>query len=141
MGVTASDDPPLLLDTSLGGDAMDSSGTLTRKRARATAGRVMASAAPSQSADNKWRSGYLHLAFMTDKDVVKEHAQQSRTDMKGKIDAHTRKDPRASFAADGGGPVSSAWVAEECDRVWDWNRRRWNSACSLTLRERRKNGN
>ena len=98
---------------------MDSSGTLTGKRARATAERVMDSAFLSQSVDNKCRSGYLHLAFMTDKDVVEEHAQRSRSDMKGKIDAHTRKDAGAPFATDGGGPVSSPWVAEECDRFLD----------------------
>ena len=34
-----------------------------------------------------------------------------------KIDVQTRKYPGASLIMDGGGPVLSAWVAEECSRV------------------------
>ena len=37
--------------------------------------------------------------------------------MKAKIDTQTRMDPGASFMVDGGGPVLSALVPEECDRT------------------------
>ena len=37
--------------------------------------------------------------------------------MRGKIDAQTRMDPGASCIVDGGGPVLSVRVAEECNRI------------------------
>ena len=36
---------------------------------------------------------------------------------KEKIDTHTRMDPGASVMVHGGGPVLSAWFAEECNRI------------------------
>ena len=35
----------------------------------------------------------------------------------GEIDTRTRMDPGASLALGGGGPVSSAWVAGECNLI------------------------
>ena len=61
--------------------------------------------------------GDLRLAFATDEDVVKGHAQWWRSDTKEKIDTQNRKDLGASFAMGGGGPVLSAWVAEKCNRA------------------------
>ena len=63
---------------------------------------------PIQSVDKKGRLGDLHLAFVTDEEVVKEHAQWWRSDMKGKIDTHTRMDPDASVVLGSGGPVLSS---------------------------------
>ena len=57
------------------------------------------------------------MAFVTDKEVVKEHAQWRQPEMKAKIDTQTRMDPGAPFLVDGGGPVLSAWVAEKCKRI------------------------
>ena len=37
--------------------------------------------------------------------------------MEKEIGAQSRKDPGAPFVIDGRGPVLSAWVAEECNRV------------------------
>ena len=37
--------------------------------------------------------------------------------MKEKLDTQTREDPGASSVMDSGGPVLSAWVAEERDRI------------------------
>ena len=37
--------------------------------------------------------------------------------MEKEIGAQSRKDPCAPFVIDGGGPVLSAWAAEECNRV------------------------
>ena len=96
---------------------MDSSETLTGERERAPVEWVMDSDIPTQSVDTKCRVGDLHLAFFADKEVVKEHAQRWRSDMREKIDAQTRKDPGVSFVMGGGVPVLSAWVAEECSRV------------------------
>ena len=57
------------------------------------------------------------MAFVIDKEVVKEHAQRWQTEVKAKVYTQTRMDPRASFMADSGGPVLSAWVAEERNRI------------------------
>ena len=62
-------------------------------------------------------AGDLHLAFLADKEVVKENAQWRHSGAKDKIDTQTRKDPGASFIMDSGGPVLSAWVAGERSRV------------------------
>ena len=53
------------LGTSLGGEAMDTSETLTGKRGRAPVGGVMDSDVPGQSADKKFQLSVLHLAFVT----------------------------------------------------------------------------
>ena len=66
---------------------------------------------PSQSADKNCQLGDVHLACVTDLDVAKKHAQWWLSDMKGKMDTQTRKDPGASFVMDGGGPVFAARVA------------------------------
>ena len=73
-GVEVSDALPTLLDTSLGGDAMDASETLTGKRERAPVEGVMDSHVPSQSVDKRCRLGDLHWASVMGKDVVKKHA-------------------------------------------------------------------
>ena len=65
----------------------------------------------TQSIGKKSRLGALHLAFVMDKEVVKENAQWRQPEMKGKIDARTRMDTGAPSIVDGGGPVLSAWVA------------------------------
>ena len=72
----------------------------------------------AQSVDKKCRAGDLHVVFVANKKVVKKHAQWRRSDMGEKMEMQTRKDPGASFVMGGGGPVLSAWVAEECNRVW-----------------------
>ena len=69
---------------------MDTSETLPAKRERAPAEGAMASDVPSQSVDKKCRLGDHRLAFLMDKELVKEHAQRWRSDMKDKIGAQTR---------------------------------------------------
>ena len=59
----------------------------------------------------------LHLAFLTEKEVVKKHAQWRYFEMEKEIGAQSRKDPGAPSVIDGGGHVLSAWVTEECNRV------------------------
>ena len=51
---------------------------------------------PIESKEKKGRLGYLHLAFVTGKEVVKERAHWRRSDMRDKIDTRTWPDPRAS---------------------------------------------
>ena len=91
--------------------------TISGKRERAPAEGAMDSAIPTQSVETEGRLGDLHLAFVMDKGVAKEHARRRRSDMKEKIDMRTRKDPGVSFSMDFGGPVLSAWAAEERSRI------------------------
>ena len=85
-GAEVSEIPRTLLDTTFAGDSMETSDILAQERERAPADRVMDSDTPTQSADKKSRLGELHLAVMTNKEVVEEHAQWSRSEMKEKID-------------------------------------------------------
>ena len=103
-------------DTSSGcldDDAIYTSETLTGERERAPAAGVL----PTQSVAKKGRFGDRHLAFVTDKEAAKAHAQRWRPDMKEKIDTQTRMDPGASLVLGGGGPVLSTCAAEDCDRM------------------------
>ena len=68
----------------------------------------MASGIPTQSIDKESRLGDLHLAFVMDKEVVKEHAQWWQPEMKAKIDTQPRMDLGKSLKVDGRGPVLSA---------------------------------
>ena len=52
--------------------------------------------------------GDLHLAIVTDKEAVKEHAQWQRSDTKDKAGAQTRMDPEASCVLDWGPGVICA---------------------------------
>ena len=84
---------------------------MTGERVRAPAEGAIDSDIPNQSAEKKSRLGDLHLAFVTDKHVVKGHAKWWRSDMKDKVDTQARKDLGAPFGMDGGVPVLSASVA------------------------------
>ena len=84
-----SDDP----STSLNEDAMDTSETLAGKRKRAPVEEVTDSDIPIQSTDKASRLGDLHVAFVMDEEVVKEHAQWRQTEMKEKVDTQTRMAP------------------------------------------------
>ena len=77
----------------------------------------MGSDIPTQSIDKKTRQGELRLAFASDTEVVKEHAQWWQLKMLTKIDTQTRMGPGAPFMVTGGGPVWSARVAEVRDRT------------------------
>ena len=77
----------------------------------------MGSNVPNQSAEKKSLLGDRHLAFVSDKDVAKGHSQWWRSDITEKIGTQTREDPGASSVMDGAGPVLSARVAGECNRV------------------------
>ena len=52
-----------------------------------------------------------------EKDVVKGHAQWRQPELKEKIDTQTRRAPGAPVFVGGGGPVFSAYVAEEYNRI------------------------
>ena len=65
----------------MGDDAIDTSETLTGKREREPVERAMGSDVPMQSVEREGRLGDLHLAFVTEKEVAKEHAQRWRSDM------------------------------------------------------------
>ena len=97
---------------------MDTWETLTGKRERAPAEGALDSDIPNQSVEKICRLGDCHLAFVTDKDVAKEHARRRRSDMTEKIDTQTRQDRGASFVMDRGGPVLSGQVAEAHTRVF-----------------------
>ena len=111
IGAMDSDHPFQLLGARGGSASLRTSETVTGTRERAPVEGVMGSDILAQSADKRCRSGDLHLASVAGKEVVKWHS-----DMKEKIETHTRKDPGASCISDGGGPVLSAWVAEACNR-------------------------
>ena len=72
--------------------------------------RATDSGIPTQSVGRKSRLGDLHLAIVMEKEAVKENARWRRLEMKAKIDAQTR-------IVDEWGPASSAWVAEERNRI------------------------
>ena len=74
-GVMGSDNPSQLLAPRGSIGAMDTLETVTGEREREPVGGVMDSDTPSQPADKKCRAGDLHLAFVADKEVAKEHAQ------------------------------------------------------------------
>ena len=93
---------------------------MAEKRERADVAGAMDSNTPTQSIDKKSRLEDPHVACAMEKEVAREREKV----MKDKIDTQTRMDPGASLTADGGGPVLSAWVAEECNRISDRNRRR-----------------
>ena len=57
----------------LGGDDMDASETIAVKRERAPAEGVMDSDTPTQSFGRECRDGDLHVACVSDMDVVKDH--------------------------------------------------------------------
>ena len=95
---------------------MDTSETLTGKRERALVEGAMDSDVPSNLAEKKCRLGNLHLACVMEKNVAKENAQWWPSDMGGKIDTQTRKDPGSSSVIDGW-PVLSARVTDECNRI------------------------
>ena len=116
-GVGVSDNHPTLLDPSMGSDATDPSETPTGQRGRAPVEGRMDTGAPSEAVGKKCRCGDLRLALVMDMRVVRGHARRWRSDTKDKIDMQTRKDPGASFLMDSGGPVLSAWVAEERNRI------------------------
>ena len=96
---------------------MDTSQTFTREHERALGEGVMVSDIPTQSIDEKSRLTDLHLASVGDENVVKEHAQWRQPEMKVKNNTQNRTVSGSSFMADGGGPVLSARVAEECSRI------------------------
>ena len=98
VGAEASDHPITCSDE----DAIDTSETLTGKRGWTPAEGVMDSDVPTQSVDKRIMLGDLHLAFVTDKDVVKERAQWRRSDMKDKIDTQTRMERKSAVAVWGG---------------------------------------
>ena len=60
---------------------------------------------PTQSIGKNSRLGDLHLAFVMDKEVAKEHAQWWKPEMQGEIGTQARMDPGASLMVDGGGPA------------------------------------
>ena len=101
----------------LGEDSTDAAATLAGTRERAPVAGVMASDIPTQSIAKKSRPGGLRLPFATDEEVAKEDAQWSQPDMEEKMLTQTWTAPGAPFEADGGGPVSSARVAAECNRI------------------------
>ena len=140
-GAEVSDNPTSFADTTLGCGDMDTSETSTGKRDRAPAEGVVASDVPTQSASKRSRLGDLHLASVIDEEVAKERAQQWRSDMEEKIDTETREGPGASFVVDSGGPVLSARVAKERNRILRGNWRRRKSARTRTSREFREKGN
>ena len=96
---------------------MDSSETLAGKRERAPVEGVMDSDTPTQSTDKESRLGDLRLASVMDKEVVKGRALRWQPGMKEGIDTQIRRGAGASVFVDGGGPVLSAWVAEEWNRI------------------------
>ena len=125
----------------MGGDATDTSETLTGKCERTPAEGAVDSDVPSQSAVKKCRLGHLHLAFVMDKDVVKGHAQWRRSAMETKIGTQARKDPGAPSVMDGGGPVLSAWPAKERNRISGQELTEVEERVyARTLRERRRKG-
>ena len=73
--VMGSDNPSTSLEACDVRDDVDSSGTLTGRRARATVEGAMASDIPTQSMEQKCRAGDLHSAFLEDKEVANENAQ------------------------------------------------------------------
>ena len=56
------------------GDAMDPSGTLTDKRDQEPADAVEISEKSLGNQETRCRMGYLHLAFVADKEAVEERA-------------------------------------------------------------------
>ena len=52
------------------------------------------------------------------KEVLTEHAQWWLPELKGEIDTQIRKNAGATVSAGDGGPVLSAWCAEERSRVF-----------------------
>ena len=96
---------------------MDTPETANGQRERAPVEGVVDSDIPTQSLGKKRRVGDLHLALVAAWEVVKEHAKWWHFEMGEKIDAQSKKDPGAPSGVDGGGPVLSAWIAEERNRV------------------------
>ena len=96
-------DPSTFLDE----DAMDTSETLAAKRERAPVEEAMASDILIQPLDKKSRLADLPLAFVTDKEEVKEDVQWRQPGMEGKIGTHSRTDPGAPLSVDGAGPALS----------------------------------
>ena len=91
----------------VGGGDMDTSKTLWETQLAAAEG-ATDSDIPTESLGKKCRIGELHVAFVADKEGVKEHVQWWRFEMKEKIDVQSQKGPGAPLALDGIGPVLSA---------------------------------
>ena len=109
----ASGDP----SASLGEGATDASETLAGKRARAPVEGVMDSDTPIQAIDKRSRLGEHHLAFVMDKEVLREHVQRWQRAFEEKIESQTRSAPGASIFVDRGGPVLFARGAKERDLI------------------------
>ena len=87
---------------------MDTSETFSGKRERGPAEKVMGPEIPTQLSGKKCRVGGLRLAFVADKEVVKEQALWRHFEMRGKIDTQSGRNASAPFVVDGGGSVLSA---------------------------------
>ena len=98
----------------------------------------MGSGILTQSADTKNRSGSPHVAFVTDQEVVKEHAQWRRSDTKEKIETKTRMDPAASSVLDGGGQCYLRGLRNSATVFWGRNCGRLQNVCMRNLRTRRE---
>ena len=92
-------------------DAMDTSGTLSRKRNRAMDDAVDNSDDSHGNQVTRCRVGDLRSAFAVDKEITKEHAQRRHTELKARWNT-----PHAS-AVEGVGAAISAKTAEDCNRV------------------------
>ena len=92
-------------------NAADASAAATGKRHRGPEGVAGNSDELLRNQEARCRAGGLHLALVADKEAVKEDAYWRNPELQSRLVA------TQAPAAEGAGIASSAWVAEECNRV------------------------